>query len=70
MSDKENSTPESEALFSLIEQRYGDRLDDEQTEELREVVEGIAKNADALKSVKVENGLEPFSVFTPYRRED
>jgi len=32
-------------------------------------VEGIAKAAETLRAVKLENGDEPFSIFRPYKKE-
>ena len=60
---------EAETLFQMISVRYGDRLDAEQLEEVRKGVETIAEAAQALRAVKLENGDEPLSIFTPYRAE-
>jgi hypothetical protein len=69
MSENENAVPHADALFNLISEKYSDRLDDKQKENLRELVTNVARNAEAMKSVKLENGAEPFTVFTPYRKE-
>ena len=66
MSEKNN---ESEVLFSMVQERYGDRLNSEELEEVRKGVESIVEAAEALRAVKLENGDEPFSNFTPYRKE-
>jgi hypothetical protein len=61
---------EVEKRFNIVEGLYGDRLDREQLEEVRNGVETIVKASRALASVKLENSDEPFSVFAPYRGED
>ncbi len=64
------SKPESEILFGIVRERYGDRLNDDELEEVRKGVDALAEAAESLRKVKLENGDEPFSVFTPYRGED
>ena len=58
-----------DALFEMVRERYGDRLSPDELEEVREAVEGIADAAEAVRAEKLDNGVEPFSVFTPYRKE-
>lgn len=65
-----DSKPESEILFGIVRERYGDRLNDDELEEVRKGVDALAEAAESLRKVKLENGDEPFSVFTPYRGED
>ena len=62
------SQKEADFLFEMVRDRYGDRLSAEELEEVRKGVEGIAKAAEALRSVKLGNGTEPFSIFKPYRK--
>jgi len=62
------SSKESEFLFDMVRDRYGNRLSAEELEEVRKGVEGIVKAAEALRSVKLGNGTEPFSLFKPYRK--
>ncbi len=69
MSNCKKKNKESEVLFKLVKNRYGERLGPEELEEVRKGVEKITETAEALKSVKLENWDEPFSVFKPYRRE-
>jgi len=69
MSNCKGKKNESEVLFKMVQNRYGDRLSGEELEELRKGVEKITETAEALRSVKLENWDEPFSVFKPYRRE-
>ena len=65
-----NESPkETKFLFEMVRDRYGDRLSAEELEEVRKGVEGIAEAAEALRSVKLGNGTEPFSIFKPYKKE-
>ena len=69
MSERKPENREVETLFQLVSDRYGGRLDAEQLEEVKKGVEAIAEAAQALRAVKLENGDEPLSIFTPYRAE-
>jgi hypothetical protein len=66
MSDSKAQDAEAEALFQMVKSRYGDRLDADQLDEVRESVDDLIETARALRSVKLGNGDEPMSVFTPY----
>ena len=65
----DESPKEAEFLFQMVRDRYGDRLNAEELEEVRKGVKGIAEAAEALRSVKLGNGTEPFSIFKPYKKE-
>ena len=69
MSDN-SAQREAELMFNVVRERYGDRLDDEQLEEVRKGVEGIFEAAESLREIKLENADEPFSLFVPYRKGD
>ncbi len=64
----DESPKEAEFLFQMVKERYGDRLSAEELEEVRKGVEGIAEAAEALRSVKLGNDTEPFSIFKPYHK--
>ena len=64
----DESQKEAGFLFEMVKDRYGDLLSVDELEEVRKGVEGIAKAAEALRSVKLGNGTEPFSIFKPYRK--
>jgi hypothetical protein len=61
--------PEVERLFTLVRDRYGDRLTPAQLDDVRKGVEGVVLAARALRAVKLENADEPFPPFVPYRAE-
>ena len=65
----EESPKESDFLFEMVKDRYGDRLTADELEEVRKGVEGIVEATRALRSVKLGNGTEPFSIFKPYKKE-
>ena len=65
----DKSQKEADFLYEMVRDRYGDRLSAEELEEVRKGVEGIAKAAESLRSVKLGNGTEPFSIFKPYKKE-
>ena len=60
------SAKESETLFKLVIDQYGDRLTPEELEEVKKGVERITETAKALREVKLENWDEPFSIFKPF----
>ena len=60
---------ETEMLFNIVRERYGDRLSAEELEEVRKGVEGFAEVTQALRAQKLENSDEPLSTFVPYRKE-
>ena len=64
------SDKESEHIFSIIKERYCDRLTEEQLNEVRVGVNRLLEAAKALREIRLENWDEPFSVFKPYRGEE
>jgi len=65
---KENK--ESEHLFNIIKERYGERLSDEELAEVKKGVQKIGEAAEKLREIRLENGDEPFFVFRPYRGDE
>ena len=64
------SIEESDILFKLVEEKYGDRLTPEELEKVKKGVERVTETARALREVKIENWDEPFTVFRPYTKEE
>ena len=60
---------EPELLFSIVKERYGHLLDDDQLDDVRRATLGQAALAQALRAVPLTNDVEPFSRFEPYRGE-
>ena len=68
--DSQQSDPtEADTLFEMVKSRYGDRLTEDQLEDVRRTVDSVVGNAEALRAVRLDNADEPPSVFTPYREE-
>jgi hypothetical protein len=61
--------PEAEILFALIRQRYADRLDAAQLEELRKTVEGLVRDLAALRAAHIPDDAEPAQPFIPFRAD-
>jgi len=66
MSDEKSR--ELEARFKAVSDRYGGRLTPDELEEVRTAIEANLDAAYALRSIRLENWDEPFSVFRPVRR--
>jgi hypothetical protein len=65
-----NESGESEHLFNIIKERYGERLSDDELAEVKKGVEKIVEAAEKLREIRLENGDEPFFVFRPYRGDE
>jgi len=65
----EERRKESDHLFQMVRDRYGDRLSADELEEVKKGVEVIVEAAESLRSVTLGNGTEPFSIFKPYKKE-
>ncbi|MCX6656221.1 MAG: hypothetical protein NTY03_14040 [Candidatus Bathyarchaeota archaeon] len=60
------SISETEILFTLIKTRFGDQVTPEELEEMRKGLTAILDAAKAMRSIKLENGDEPYQFFKPY----
>jgi hypothetical protein len=69
MSEPTKPDPETDALFEIVRQRYGDRLTREQLDELRTIVQAQVEAARALRAIRLTNADEPMQPFAPYREE-
>lgn len=70
MNKKDTKNNESRILFKMVRERYGSRLTPAELKVVRKEVGAIVEIAKVLRSVKLENSVEPFSVFKPYRKEE
>ena len=66
------STTEEETndLFVMVKRQYGYRLTVKQLDEVYKDVGRLVELARTLRSFSLANGVEPWSVFTPYRAPD
>ena len=69
MSRKEIDQAEVDRRFALVRERYGGLIAPTAFGRVRRRIEGVVANGRRLKAVKLQNGIEPFSVFVPFRRE-
>ena len=69
MNGEEIDQAEVDARFALIRERYGHMIEPTAFGDVRRRIEGIVAGGKRLKAVRLENSVEPFSVFVPYRRE-
>ncbi len=58
---------EIEDTLKLIMDRYGDRLSEEEKEELKQQLEANLDGARSIRAVALLNSDEPFTIFKPYR---
>ena len=65
-----DSKSESDLLFKIIEEKYGDRLTEEQLAKVKTSVENLVETAEVLRKVELDYTVEPFMVFKPYRKEE
>lgn len=59
--------PGTQALTEYVEARWGDRLSEEELEQVRSSIAGNLRAASALDEVDLENGDGPALRFHPYR---
>ena len=57
-------------LFEIVKQRYGDRLNNKELDEVRKSMLPLIEAAEQLRLVKLDPSEEPSSVFAPYRGVD
>jgi len=69
MSNNDIKRKELDILFYYVQDRYGDRLNPEELEEVRKGVKDIVETSEALRSVKLENNDAPFLLFIPYKKD-
>jgi hypothetical protein len=62
-------TDETEILFALVSRRYGARLDAAQLEDVKKIVEAMARDAAALRAAVIPDDAEPGQPFIPFRAE-
>ena len=68
MTDQNTIDHKAEQIMSVIRQRYGDRLNEHELEEVGEAAKAIVQASDDMRAVALEHGDSPFSV-PPYRND-
>ena len=68
MSECNRIDERAEQMMTVIRQRYGDRLTEEEFDEVSEAAKAIVQASEDMRAVKLEHGDSPFSV-PPYRKD-
>jgi hypothetical protein len=55
-------------LFALVRARYGPHIAPSDLDAVRNGVEHVVKTAEELRAITLDNSVEPFAVFRPYRK--
>lgn len=67
MPDENMASNVAAMLFQIVKARYGDRLSEAQLQAVQQGVEGIEALGQELRNIKLDNAVEPFACFVPYR---
>ena len=68
MTEQNTIDHKAEQIMSTIRQRYGDRLNERELEEVGEAAKAIVQASDDMRAVALEHADSPFSV-PPYRND-
>ena len=66
MSEQSSVDERAEQMMAVLRERYGDRLDEQELEEVSEAAKAIAQASEDMRAVELGHGDSPFSV-PPYR---
>ena len=66
--DTQDTNDRAEQVMAVLRQRYGDRLDEQELEEVGEAAKAIAKASEDMRAVELGHGDSPFSLL-PYRKD-
>ena len=66
--ETQDTNDRAEQVMAVLRQRYGDRLDEQELEEVGEAAKAIVKASDDLRAVELGHGDSPFSL-PPYRKD-
>ena len=64
--DTQDTNDRAEQMMAILRQRYGDRLSEDELEEVSEAAKAIAQASEDMRAVELGHGDSPFSV-PPYR---
>ena len=70
MSEDRSRPQQVAGVMGMLRHRYGANLTDQQLEEIERNAESMVAVTETLKAVKLQNGVEPFAVFTPILRDE
>ena len=66
--DTQDTNDRAEQMMAVLRQRYGDRLDERELEEVGEAAKAIVKASEDMRAVELGHGDSPFSL-PPYRKD-
>ena len=66
--DTQDTNDRAEQVMAVLRQRYGDRLDEQELEEVSEAAKAIVKASEDMRAVELGHGDSPFSL-PPYRKD-
>ena len=66
--DTQDTNDRAEQVMAVLRQRYGDRLDEQELEEVGEAAKAIVKASEDIRAVELGHGDSPFSL-PPYRKD-
>ena len=64
----QDTNDRAEQMMAVLRQRYGDRLDERELEEVGEAAKAIVKASEDMRDVELGHGDSPFSL-PPYRKD-
>lgn len=62
------TSPEAEARIAWILGKWGDRLDEQQKNDIRRNIRGAQSGFDAMRAYPLDNAVEPATIFRVYHR--
>ena len=68
MSKQSKVDTRAEQMMAVLRQRYGDRLTEDELDEVSEAAKAIAQASEDMREVQLGHGDSPFSVL-PYRQD-
>ena len=66
--ETQDTNDRAEQVMAALRQRYGDRLDEQELEEVGEAAKAIVKASEDMRAVELGHGDSPFSL-PPYRKD-
>ena len=66
--ETQDTNDRAEQVMAVLRQRYGDRLDEQELEEVGEAAKAIVKASEDMRAVELGHGDSPFSL-PPYRKD-
>ena len=66
--ETQDTNDRAEQMMAVLRQRYGDRLDEQELEEVGEAAKAIVKASEDMRAVELGHGDSPFSL-PPYRKD-